>query len=208
MTTVAETRKQRQERTRIELIEAAGRVFARRGYHGAGVEEIAAEAGYSTGAVYSNFEGKEELFLALSDQELRKRLADYRAVVEAVDSPERVEQTASERFGDFIRDDPDWPLLYFEFWAFGARNRKLRSEFVKQRAAEVRVIAEGVERQSAEAGIELPLPAEQVAVGIGALINGLAFERTLDPASVPDELFGLILSRLVVGLLTDMDADQ
>jgi AcrR family transcriptional regulator len=208
MSTEAETRKQRQERTRTELIEAAGRIFARRGYHGAGVEEIAAEAGYSTGAVYSNFKGKEELFLALSDQELEMRLADYRAVVDALDSPEGVEQTASERFGDFIRDDPDWPLLYFEFWAYGARNRKLRSEFVKQRAAEVKVIAEAIERQTAAAGVQLPLPAEQVAVGIGALINGLAFERVLDPDSVPDDLFGLILSRLIVGLLTDLGADQ
>jgi AcrR family transcriptional regulator len=204
MTTEAETRKQRQERTRTGLIEAAGRVFAKRGYHGASVEEIAAEAGYTTGAVYSNFKGKEELFLALNDHELEKRLADYRAVVDAVDSPEGAEQTASDRFGNFIRDDPDWPLLFFEFWAYGARNRKLRGEFVKQREAEVKIIAEAIERQTAEAGVELPLSAEQVAVGIGALVNGLAFERVLDPGSVPDELFGLILSRLIVGLLTDL----
>jgi AcrR family transcriptional regulator len=203
MTTEAETRKQRQERTRTELIEAAGRVFAKRGYHGASVEEIAAEAGYTTGAVYSNFKGKEELFLALSDGELQKRLADYRAVVDTLDSPEGVEQTASERFGDFIRDDPDWPLLYFEFWAYGARNRKLRGDFVKQREAEMKVIAEAIERQTAAAGVELPLPAEQVAVGIGALVNGLAFERVLDPDSVPDDLFGLIISRLIVGLLNE-----
>jgi len=202
MATEPQTRKQRQERTRIELLEAAGRVFARQGYHGASVEEIAAEAGYSTGAVYSNFKGKEELFLALNDHELEKRLADYRAVVAAAGSPEGVEQTASQRFGDFIRDDPDWPLLFFEFWAYGARNQKLRSEFVKQREAEVKIIAEAVERQTAEAGVELPIPAEQVAVGIGALVNGLAFERILDPDSVPDELFGLLLSRLIVGLLT------
>jgi AcrR family transcriptional regulator len=208
MSSEAETRKQKQERTRVELIEAAGRVFARRGYHGASVEEVAAEAGYSTGAVYSNFAGKEELFLALNDHELEKRLEDYRAVVDALDSPDAVEQTASERFGDFIRDDPDWPLLYFEFWAYGARNKRLRGEFVKQREAEVKIIAEAIERQTAAAGVELPLPAEQVAVGIGALINGLAFERVLDPNSVPDELFGLILSRLIVGLLTDLDADR
>jgi AcrR family transcriptional regulator len=204
MSSEAETRKQRQERTRVELIEAAGRVFARRGYHGASVEEIAAEAGYTTGAVYSNFKGKEELFLALNDHELEKRLEDYRAVVGAVDSPQGVERAASGRFGDFIREDPDWPLLFFEFWAYGARNRRLRGEFVKQRTAEVKIIAEAVERQTAEAGVELPLPAEQVAVGIGALINGLAFERVLDPDSVPDDLFGLILSRLIVGLLTDL----
>jgi hypothetical protein len=53
----------------------------------------------------------------------------------------------------------------------------------------VKIIAKAVERQTAVAGVELPLSAEQVAVGIGALINGLAFERTLDPASVPDELW-------------------
>jgi AcrR family transcriptional regulator len=201
------TRKQRQECTRVELIEAAGRVFARRGYHGASVEEVAAAAGYSTGAVYSNFVGKEELFLALYTREVEKRLEDYRAVVDAVDSPQAAGQAASERFGDFIRDDPEWPLLFFEFWAYGARNDRLREEFVKQREAEMKIIAEAVESQTAAAGVELPLPAEQVAVGIGALINGLAFERTLDPASVPDELFGLILSRLIVGLLADPGSD-
>jgi AcrR family transcriptional regulator len=204
MSSEAETRKQKQERTRAELIAAAGRVFARRGYHGASVEEVAAEAGYSTGAVYSNFKGKEELFLALNDHELENRLEDYCAVVEALDSPQGAEETASGRFGDFFRDDPDWPLVFFEFWAYGARNERLREEFVKQREAEVKIIATAVERQTAAAGVQLPLPADKIAVGIGALINGLAFERTLDPDSVPDELFGLILSRLIVGLLADL----
>ncbi len=184
-------------------MDAAARVFARRGYHAAGVEEIAAEAGYTTGAVYSNFSGKEELFLALSERELSGRLADYRAVADASGSPEGVADVAEDRFGDFIRTDPDWPLLFFEFWAYGARNPALRAEFVKQRQAEVEIIAEAVERQTAAAGVTLPLGAEQVAVGIGALINGLAFERVLDADSVPDELFGLLLSRLIVGLLVD-----
>lgn len=204
MSNAGESRKQRQERTRSDLIEAAARVFARRGYHGTTVEEVAAGAGYTTGAVYSNFKGKEELFLALNDHELEKRLADYRAVADASASPQGVQQTASDRFGDFIRNDPDWPLLFFEFWAYGARNEALRAEFVKQREAELEIIAEAIRRQTASAGVELPLPPEQVAVGIGALVNGLAFERVLDPDSVPDELFGLILSRLVVGLLSDV----
>jgi AcrR family transcriptional regulator len=70
------------------------------------VEEVAAEAGYTTGAVYSNFAGKEELFLALYAREVEKRLEDCRVVVDAVGSPQTVGQAASERFGDFIRDDP------------------------------------------------------------------------------------------------------
>jgi hypothetical protein len=63
-------------------------------------------------------------------------------------------------------------------------------------------LAEGIERRSAEAGVELPLPAERLAVGISALINGLAFERVIEPEAVTDELFGLLVSRLIIGLLT------
>ncbi len=195
------TRKERQERTRAKLLAAAARVFARRGYHGATVDEIAAEAGYTTGAVYSNFEGKEQLFLALTDHELEKRRADFRAVFDASDTPEGIEREAANRFGQFIREDPDWPLLYFEFWAYGARNPALREEFTKRRLAIQELIAEGIERRCAELGIEIPMAAEQLAVGVGALINGLAFERAIDPESVSEELFGLIVSRLIVGLL-------
>jgi hypothetical protein len=45
------------------------------------------------------------------------------------------------------------------------------------------------------------MAADEIAVGVGALINGLAFERAIDPDSVSDELFGLIISRLIAGLL-------
>jgi AcrR family transcriptional regulator len=78
MITAILTRKERQERTRELLVAAASRVFARRGYHQATVEEIAAEAGFSTGAVYSNFSGKEELFLSLADLQVSERVAESR----------------------------------------------------------------------------------------------------------------------------------
>ena len=77
------TRRERQEQTRELLLDAAAMVFARRGYHEASVEEIASEAGFSTGAVYSNFSGKEELFLALADREVEERIAEIRAVATA-----------------------------------------------------------------------------------------------------------------------------
>jgi AcrR family transcriptional regulator len=199
------TRRERQERTRSELLGAAARVFARRGYHAASVEEVAAEAGYTTGAVYSNFKSKEELFLALQEQELERRIEDYRAVGEAEASLRGLERAAAERFAKFIREDPEWPLLFFEFWAYGARREQLRERFREGRDRVRRVLAEGIERRSAEAGVELPLPAERLAVGISALVNGLAFERVIDPDRVTDELFGLLLSRLIVGLLAPVD---
>src|SRR5438477_3366087 len=55
---------------RDELLTAALEVFARRGYRDAGVDEIAAEAGYSKGAVYWHFSGKEELLMALLEERI------------------------------------------------------------------------------------------------------------------------------------------
>lgn len=94
-------------------------------------------------------------------------------MVDAIGSPQGVEQAASERFRDFIRDDPDWPLLFFEFWAYGARNRRLRGEFVKQRTAEVKIIAEAIERQTAAAGVELPLSPNRWQLGSAPLSTAL-----------------------------------
>jgi AcrR family transcriptional regulator len=59
--------------TRAQLLDAALRVFLRRGFHAASLDEIAEEAGYTTGAVYSNFKGKEDLFLAVLDAEAQRR---------------------------------------------------------------------------------------------------------------------------------------
>jgi len=64
------TREQSRAQTRERLLTAARGVFARRGFHGASVDEIASEAGFSTGALYSNFDGKEDLFLVLMDREI------------------------------------------------------------------------------------------------------------------------------------------
>lgn len=61
------SRSEQQQRTRTALVAAAARTFARDGYHAASLEAIAASAGYSKGAVYSNFRGKAELFLAVME---------------------------------------------------------------------------------------------------------------------------------------------
>src|SRR2546428_7362860 len=78
------TRAESQAQTRADLLEAAARVFKRHGYERASIAEIADEAGYSHGAVYSNFDGKDDLFLALYEQWLARRVAE----IDATWSPE------------------------------------------------------------------------------------------------------------------------
>src|SRR5947199_10322715 len=97
--------------TRDELLSAALRVFARRGYREAGVDEIAAEAGYSKGALYWHFSGKEELLTALLDERVD---APMRAMVALLESapPERdMSVEASREFARRLSEERDAMLL-------------------------------------------------------------------------------------------------
>src|SRR5437899_355118 len=71
------TRAARKEQTRSEILEAARAVFLRRGFHAASLDEIAEEAGYTKGAVYSSFESKDELFLGVLDRHFMRRMRRY-----------------------------------------------------------------------------------------------------------------------------------
>jgi AcrR family transcriptional regulator len=183
------TRKERQEQTRKQLVAAASRVFARRGYHEATVEEIAAEAGFSTGAVYSNFAGKEELFLALADTQVAHRVAEIEAVADAAEREDEAGAEAAAQFRSFLERDRDWPLLFYEFWSLSVRNPSLQGELATRRDAIRDALAETLVRVAAKHGFQLRFSPQALATAIAASLNGLAFERAADPDALPDEVF-------------------
>jgi AcrR family transcriptional regulator len=197
MTPKVLTRVERQEQTREQLLDAAARVFARRGYHGASLEEIASEAGFSTGAVYSNFSGKEELFLALADREVEKQTAEIRAVAESVEAGDEVAIEAGRRFQELLKRDRDWPLLFYEFWSFGVRSARIQGEFAMRRQAVQDALAETLGRLAVALDFELRFPAPMLATAIGATLNGLAFERAADPESLTDEVLGEFVAAIL-----------
>jgi len=191
------TRRERQEQTRELLLDAAAMVFARRGYHEASVEEIASEAGFSTGAVYSNFSGKEELFLALADREVEKQIAEIQAVAEGVEAGGEAAVEAGRQFQELLKRDRGWPLLFYEFWSFGVRNARIRGEFAKRRQSVQDALAETLDRLAAQLGFELRFPAPMLATAIGATLNGLAFERAADPGAISDEVLGEFVAAIL-----------
>jgi AcrR family transcriptional regulator len=197
MKTKVPTRRERQEQTRELLLDAAAMVFARRGYHEASVEEIASEAGFSTGAVYSNFSGKEELFLALADREVEKQVAEIHAVAESVEAGGEAAAEAGRQFQELLKRDRDWPLLFYEFWSFGVRNARIQGEFAKRRQAVQDALAETLDRLAAQLGFELRFPAPMLATAISATLNGLAFERAADPGSISDEVLGEFVAAIL-----------
>jgi AcrR family transcriptional regulator len=187
--------------TRGHLVEAAATVFARRGFHGATVDEIAAEAGVTTGALYWHFAGKEDLFLALADERVARRLEEIRRVNDDATEPTDLDEEIERQFQAFIEREPEWPLLYYEFWVHGARDPRLRDAFTRRRRAVQGAIADGLEQRAAKYGVDLPMPADQIAVGLNGLMNALAFERVTNPPAVPDGLAGRLIAAYVTGLI-------
>jgi AcrR family transcriptional regulator len=195
------TREQSRAATRERLLAAARSVFARSGFHGASVEEIASEAGFSTGALYSNFDGKEDLFLVLMEREIAEHA---REIVEAVRRRASVAERArggARQWMTMIEREPEVLLLFMEFWAYGVRDAAVRPK-VAERFAQMRevltgLIADGVR----EFEVELALPAEQLAIAIDALADGIARQKLADPDAVPDELMGRVLA-LLLGAVT------
>ncbi len=169
-------------------------MFARGGYHGASVEEIAREAGATTGALYSNFAGKEDLFLALFEERIAADVGDYSQIVAEGTAVEEQARGAADRWMAILRERPAYFPLLIEFWAYAIREPRLRDRlaerFAALRSASARLALEGAERQGYSPGAEA---GELVGLLINALGNGLALEKLADPDAVPDSLYGDML---------------
>lgn len=182
--------------THKRLIDAAEAVFARSGYHGASVGEIAREAGATTGALYSNFAGKEDLFLALFEERIAADVGTYSEIVAGGETLEDQARGAGDRWMEILRERPDYFPLLIEFWSYAIREPQLRerlaTRFAALRSGSAQVASEaaarwGLSADAAEAG-------EHLGLFINALGNGLALEKLVDPDAVPDSAYGEFLA--------------
>jgi AcrR family transcriptional regulator len=190
------TREESKANTRERLLSAARAVFASSGFHGASVEEIASEAGFSTGALYSNFDGKEDLFLALMEREINEHAREIEQAVAARSSVAERAAGGARQWMAMIEREPELLLLFTEFWAYGVRDPHVRpkvaARFAEARAMLTKLISDGAR----EFELELELPAEHLALAIDALADGIARQKLTDPDAVPDELMGEVLAML------------
>jgi AcrR family transcriptional regulator len=190
------TREQSKANTRERLLDAARSAFAESGFHGASVEEIASRAGFSTGALYSNFDGKEDLFLVLMERAIDEHAAEIaRAVAERPSVSERAAGGARQ-WMSMIEREPELLLLFMEFWAYGVRDAAVRPKVAARFAQVRRLLTQLIEDAVREFDLQLALPAEQLAIAVDALADGIARQRLTDPSAVPDELMGNVLSLL------------
>jgi AcrR family transcriptional regulator len=183
------TQTERKERTRADLVATAHKAFLERGFHGASLDEIAEEAGYSKGAVYSNFAGKDELFLAVLDAYAEHRA---RVLAEAIFDEERIEDSfraVARSIAAADEGEPRWTPLVLEFWAHASRRPALRAAVAERRERFFTIVAGLIEELAARHGARLKIPAREVARGSSALARGIALDRLLAPETVSADLF-------------------
>ncbi len=184
------SRAEKQAQTRVQLIDAAARVFATRGFQVATVEEIAEEAGYSHGAVYSNFAGKEELFLAVFEQYMTERIEEVAHATEIDGSFAERARAAADQWMQRFTDDRDTFLLHLEFMIHAARNPHLSKRLGERMAALRLDIERRLADREAETETALPLPAADLALILRALGIGLAVEALNEPGEINTRLYG------------------
>ncbi len=195
-----ETRAEKQARTRAELIATAAEVFARRGYNGASVEEIAEQAGYSHGAVYSNFEGKADLFLAVFEEYMAERARELAETQVALPDEAPLEARAralADQWMDRLERDRASVVLHMEFIAHASRDPELAGRFGSRSAALREAVAHYISGYQEEAGEEFALPPGDLALVLRALGIGLAVEALVSPDVVREDLYGDFVELLV-----------
>ena len=180
------------EEVRVRLLAAASSVFARKGFGAASVEDVARAAGMTKGAIYSNFAGKDELFLAVFDRHVdwfNEQVAKAFAASDAV--------AAAEDWHALAARSPQQFLIFIEFWAYAVRRPKVRREFAKRLAEMRATVAEAIRVRAEQRGTEPPVDPT-----LGALValaggRGLALETLVDSDAVDEKPLLELLAALV-----------
>lgn len=192
--------KARTQATRRKLLRAAERIFARDGFEAARLEDIAAAAGYTRGAFYANFDSKEELFMALLEDVVQRRIADVRALMAQAESPEKQAAALRDYYAG-VATQRRWALIFLEYKLFAIRHPEVRAR-LQSRVRSLR--SPGIEilqKLSAALGRRTRVSSTTAAVAMGALSNALLLEQLVDPEVLPPQDVRTLLS-LFFDLLT------
>jgi AcrR family transcriptional regulator len=187
------TRAQQQAVTRERLLAAAEQVIARHGYGGASVDLITEEAGYSKGAIYSNFKSKEAVFLELLRRYMERDMAELERIVSL--DPDKLFAAVTDWL-ETMHADRDCPLLVTELQLQARRNPAFAKRYYALQERQTRTLAGILERYFKAASIRLPMDPLDLAGSITALANGLSLQRPPSKPGAPSAA-GLVIDGLL-----------
>jgi AcrR family transcriptional regulator len=192
------TRAEAKAKTRHRLLEAAEAVFRREGYHRASLDRIAGEAGFTTGAVYSTFDSKADVMLALLAERAERRRVVWTEVLDSASSVEDFVTEVARRYAQEVVAERDWLVVVSEFMIVIGRDEKLRALYADQHEASLAAFAVSIRTWMQRHGERSTIAPRRLAAVVTALNRGLVLEGLVAPAEISEELIveaNLILLR-------------
>jgi AcrR family transcriptional regulator len=187
------TRAQQQAATRERLLAAAEQVIARHGYGGASIDLISAEAGYSKGAIYSNFDSKEALFLELLRLYMERDMAELERIVSL--GPDKISEAVTGWL-ESMHVEKDCPLVASELQLQARRSPAFAKRYYALQEQQARTLAGILKRYFKAASVPLPMDPLDLAASMTALAHGLSLQRPPSKPGVPSAA-----GRIIDGLL-------
>jgi AcrR family transcriptional regulator len=186
----------RTQETQARLLAAAEEVFVRDGYEAAQLDEIAAMAGRSKGAVYTHFKSKEDLFLALFEHRTRSYVERFVSSLRKCTS----RKESHEAFREFyvgLADDRTWPILTLEFKLFALRHpeskERLRKAYEMSKTTRDVGLPEQVFGQITR---EQQTDHDLSITALGPIVSGLILESYFEPRILSEKGLRRILGRI------------
>src|SRR5450631_1126465 len=172
-----------------KLFEAAAQVFEEQGIGGASIEAIAAAAGFTRGAFYSNFKSKDELIIAMLEDHVEQSvrrclelLARHKNLADFIEALKTMDRSLQDPLGRS-------PILHMEMILFVARAEKRRPDLAKRLRARRKLITDIVETTSKNSGKNGALNPTWTGAILLALEDGFRLHRLIDPETTPADSF-------------------
>jgi AcrR family transcriptional regulator len=197
------------EQTTQRLLDAAQKLIAKKGLEGASVEEIAAAAGYTRGAFYSNFSGKDDLFIELLRRDHQKATAQLNELRDTSLPVDHVQSRARDIYGQMYRDNESF-MNWTEARMLAARDARFRTKLNALMAEKRAQTAAFIQYFYGRVGVAPPLPAEQMAMGFMSLAEGVKLYMMSSPAEMTGPIAESLLSVFVDSImrLARLEADS
>jgi AcrR family transcriptional regulator len=188
------SRAEQSARNRAAILTAARTVFVRDGYHGTTVEAIAREAGLTIGALYSRFDGKADLFLALLEERVAERADQFAGLAKASVAATRRGRSepvrdAARRWAQIMKTDLAWSLLVIEFRVHAARDEALNRRYAELHERAIEGLVTNILASLPEGAAPAPDRIERLARAALAVSTGAALARAVGPRQFDDDLY-------------------
>jgi len=199
-TATRRSRSETQAATRQHLLDAAERLFAANGFHRTSVAEIARSAGYTVGAIYGNFERKEDLAVAVLERSIEQGQA---ALVDALavrgDLATRLLSVIQWRKA--LPETDPLEILRLELWLLALRDPRLRADLNAWQRQLQASLVRLLDEQAADLGVTFNVPTELLAGAVLAAGDGTAIAHSLDPSGGQEQAYTWALASLIANAM-------